>query len=82
MDKSEIINGANNLRKEHPYYRKGQSVFNYVEMTLGSVAREVQFLDNVDCFYDDSKIDDFIIASYKRYCENNSPNLKIVSMNQ
>ena len=37
MDKSEIINGANNLRKEYPYYRKGQAVFNYVEMTLGSV---------------------------------------------
>ena len=60
MDKSEIINGADNLRKEHQYYRKGQYVFNYVEMTLGSVAREVQFLDNVDCFYDDSRIDEFV----------------------
>ena len=60
--------------------RKGQQAFNFIDDTY-LVARYVQFDDKIDCFYDDSKIDDFIIASYKRYYENNSPNLKRVSMN-
>ena len=60
MEKSEILNGAKKLRNKYPYFRRGQAVFDYVEMTLGSVAREVQFLDNVDCFYDDSEIDEFV----------------------
>lgn len=66
MKKEDIIKGAKKLREKYPYYRKGQSVFNYVEETLGSVAREVQFLDHVDCFYDDSEIDEFIDRVIKR----------------
>lgn len=45
-------------------WRKGQSVFNYIDKVYG-VARKVQFGDNIDCFYNDDSIDDFINASIK-----------------
>ena len=35
-------------------WRKGQKVFNVIEELYGNVARDVQFIDGVDCFYDDS----------------------------
>lgn len=41
-------------------WRQGQFVFNRIEQLFGEVARLVQFQDNVDCFYDDNKIDLFI----------------------
>ena len=41
-------------------WRNGQFVFNRVEEIFGSVAREVQYQDKVDCFYLDSQIDKFI----------------------
>lgn len=45
-------------------WRKGQSVFNYIDSVYG-VARKVQFEDDIDCFYNDDSIDDFINASIK-----------------
>ena len=45
--------------------RKGQFVFNYIEETYGSVARKVQFIDHIDCFYDDDMIDPFIIKCWE-----------------
>lgn len=55
-------------------WRDGQFVFNYIDEKYG-VARAVQFIDGVDCFYDDSKIEDFISRSYEYIknadCENN-----------
>lgn len=45
-------------------WRKGQGVFNYIDSVYG-VARKVQFEDNIDCFYNDDSIDDFINASIK-----------------
>lgn len=51
-------------------WRRGQAVFNFIDSTFG-VARMVQFMDGVDCFYDDSNIDDFIEKSYERYAEMN-----------
>ena len=45
-----------------PKWRLGQFVFNRVEELYGEVAREVQFLDRIDCFYDDTKIDRFLDA--------------------
>lgn len=44
------------------HWRHGQFVFNRVEQLFGKVAREVQFQDCVDCFYDDTKIDRFLDA--------------------
>jgi hypothetical protein len=41
-------------------WREGQFVFNRVDELYG-VARHVQFIDHVDCFYDDSQIDEFLI---------------------
>ena len=36
-------------------WRKGQAVFNVIDENW-DVAREVQFVDGIDCFYDDDKI--------------------------
>ena len=44
------------------HWRHGQFVFNRVDELFGKVAREVQFLDHIDCFYDDTKIDRFLDA--------------------
>ena len=49
-------------------WRKGQSVFNVVDEYYG-VARMVQFIDRVDCFYDNSKIDEFLSKAYNRLIE-------------
>lgn len=50
-------------------WRRGQAVFNVIEERFG-VARDVQFEDGVDCFYDDSKINEFIECSWKRISAN------------
>ena len=44
-------------------WRDGQFIFNHIDVEYG-VARHVQFVEGIDCFYDDSKIDSFLIASY------------------
>lgn len=48
-------------------WRRGQAVFNYIDQKY-NVARSVQFIDGVDCFYNDEVIDQFILLSYKRCC--------------
>jgi hypothetical protein len=48
-----------------PYWRKGQFVFNYIDK-IYDVARDVQFKDNIDCFYNDDKIDEFLECVTKR----------------
>lgn len=63
MTKEEILEGAELLRKENPCFRKGQSVFNYVDMhpeLFKNAARISQFNYGIDCFYDDNMIDTFI----------------------
>lgn len=47
-------------------WRDGQFIFNYIEKTYGAVAREVQFTDGVDCYYLDNKIEEFLLAVWKR----------------
>lgn len=49
-------------------WRRGQFVFNMVDRLYG-VARIVQFHENVDCFYNDEKIDEFIELSCKIFNE-------------
>ena len=44
-------------------WRDGQFVFNYINEKYG-VARYVQFIDGIDCFYRDDKIDQFIDKCY------------------
>ena len=45
-------------------WRKGQFVFNYIDEKY-RVARYVQFIDGIDCFHNDSKIEAFIVRSYE-----------------
>jgi len=48
-----ITNIWNEVDKCPKNWRKGQKVFNVIEELYGKVARDVQFIDGVDCFYDD-----------------------------
>ena len=47
------------LEEKPKTWRKGQAIFNYVDMKY-NVAREAQFRYGLDCFYNDEKIDAFI----------------------
>lgn len=47
-------------------WRYGQKVFNYIDANFLHIARDVQMIDGVDCFYDDSVVDEFIVRSYER----------------
>lgn len=47
-------------------WRKGQFVFNRIEQLYG-VARQVQFKDCIDCFYNDSAIEEFIKCAHARH---------------
>ena len=60
--KKEVLNFADNRPKE---WRKGQAVFNYIDEYYG-VAREVQFKDLTDCFYNDDIINEFIEKAFAK----------------
>lgn len=63
ITKGDILVGAGILRKEQPCLRKGQAIFNYVDMhpeLFGNAARISQFNYGIDCFYNDDIIDQFI----------------------
>lgn len=53
------------VEKSPSGWRKGQAVFNVIEEKW-DVAREVQFIDGIDCFYDDKQIDLFIDKAWTR----------------
>ena len=63
--KSDIYTKA---KKRPGNWRFGQAVFNIVANEYG-VADTVQFVDKIDCFYNDDKIESFLKASYTRYCQ-------------
>ena len=69
--RNEVLTAMDSKPKN---WRDGQFVFNHIDVEYG-VARSVQFIDGVDCFYDDSKIEEFITRSYEyiknAYYENN-----------
>lgn len=60
--KNEIARVIENRPKS---WRKGQAVFNYIESKYG-VARAVQFEDDIDCFYRDDQIEEFLQKAYER----------------
>ena len=75
MTKEELLSKIKpSKRPEH--LRKGQYIFNWIDQHFQipeqfnfkncSIARQVQFIDKIDCFYDDSKIDEFIDACLVR----------------
>lgn len=52
-------------------WRKGQKVFNAIETEFGLIARTVQFKYGIDCFNDDSKIEEFKDKAYEIYSKSN-----------
>ena len=58
--RAEILTAMKNKPKD---WRDGQFVFNYINEKYG-VARYVQFIEGIDCFYRDDKIDLFIDKCY------------------
>ena len=62
-------------RKCPPSWRFGQAIFNVVEAMYGNIAREVQFQDGVDCFYNSSEVEPFLTAVYKRLTEKEAQGL-------
>ena len=69
MTKEEFIKKvkdvAEAIRKEHPELRKGQSIFNVVDIDFDHIARIAQFDYGIDCFYDDTMIDPFLNKCYE-----------------
>ena len=60
--------------KRHPEHRKGQFIFNYVDYFYGMSNKA-----SVDCFFDDSLIEDFIKSCYDYYSDlNNIPITTII----
>jgi hypothetical protein len=58
--KEEVMEAMKNKPEQ---WRDGQFVFNYINEKYG-VARHIQYITGVDCFYDNNKIDEFIRHSY------------------
>lgn len=63
--RDEVLTAMTNKPKD---WRDGQFVFNYIDEKYG-VARIVQFVDKLDCYYCDSKIEAFIERSYEHIKE-------------
>ena len=68
MTLEEFKSSIYNVEKPSDW-REGQFVFNTIDSLYG-VARTVQFNDGIDCFYDNSKINQFINACYNRLNKN------------
>ena len=72
MTYNEFVSDVLSLVDECPRsWRRGQSVFNVVDAKYG-VARTVQFIDGVDCFYDNEQIEQFLLKAYERLKEQES----------
>jgi len=54
-----IINSSNRERAKYSYLRAGQSIFNCTYSIIPDIADKISITDN-DCFFDDSKIEDFL----------------------
>jgi hypothetical protein len=59
--RADVLTAMANKPKE---WRDGQFVFNYIDEKY-RVARYVQFINGVDCFHNDEKIDEFIVRCYE-----------------
>lgn len=79
MTKEEFVNDvlmhAGKQREEYPMLRYGQSIFNDIDLRYG-IARTAQFEKGVDCFYDDTKVDEFLDTCYAIYSSMQSLNKK------
>lgn len=61
-----VVNVFKSVEQCPSEWRTGQAVFNVVDDEYG-VARSVQFVDRVDCFYNDDYIEEFLKKAYERY---------------
>ena len=68
MTLEEFKNSIYSIEKPSNW-RNGQFVFNTIDK-LYKVARKVQFENKIDCFYDDSKINQFIVACFNEINKN------------
>ena len=68
MTLEEFKNSIYSIEKPSNW-RDGQFVFNTIDK-LYKVARKAQFENNIDCFYDDSKINQFIVACFNEINKN------------
>jgi len=65
MTYNEFLTDVMNLVQECPKdWRTGQSIFNVVDAKY-HVARDCQFIYNIDCFYDDNQIKYFLRKSFE-----------------
>ena len=62
--KEHVKRIAKSIIDEIPYIRYGQAVFNYVDEKY-KVARIAQFNYGIDCFYDDTKVEQFLDKCYE-----------------
>lgn len=67
ITKDDILARAAAYRKLHPQQRLGQSIFNYVDLNFGDMARHIQFDLGIDCFYNDDIIDQFVDTVVELY---------------
>ncbi len=58
-----IKNESKIVNKKNKEWRLGQTIFNVISDYCGSIADQFRGT-NVDCFYDDNKIDDFISSIF------------------
>lgn len=68
MTLEEFKNSIYSIEKPSNW-RDGQFIFNTID-ELYKVACKVQFENNIDCFYDDSKINQFIVACFNEVNKN------------
>ena len=66
--KKEVLDFLKDKPKE---WRDGQAIFNYIDEKY-EVARYVQFMEGIDCFYNDHMIEAFIKASYEAVLKKNA----------
>ena len=82
MEKEEFIEYVLALSEERDnYIRLGQFVFNHIDDNYGDIARMIQYEKHVDCFYDDSKIMDFLSIAFEYIKERNLPIYNLISFN-
>ena len=71
ITKEQLRAEVNQFLIEKPReWRKGQAVFNFIDAKY-NVARDVQLLHGIDCFYSDDRIDDFLEKSLELINEQN-----------
>lgn len=76
ITKEQIMNAinyqhiVNQCKSSSNNLRKGQMIFNECYRIYGDVVSQVQFVDKVDCFYNDGCIDDFLNKLVERLSKN------------